>query len=131
MSVCAGREKEHWQRQNAQYERSNDDDTGVPVCAWVLKLKYFSVKLYGNYDRNQWKNSQRNKEGKPCFRWNIHTKTDFTIELFCFCGFRFFSLHTLINYMLCAAAVLWFFYFFFFQFALNNEGEGGESDTLL
>lgn len=71
------------------------------------------------------------KEGKPCFRWNIHTKTDFTIELFCFCGFRFFSLHTLINYMLCAAAVLWFFYFFFFQFALNNEGEGGESDTLL
>lgn len=69
MNLCMCRERErgreyeeHWQRQKCPVS-SNDDDISVCVCLWVLKLKYFSVKLYGNYDRNQWrKNTQQNKK---------------------------------------------------------------------
>lgn len=58
------------------------------VCVWALKLKYFSVKLYGNYDRINGKH-RRKKTKRGIHVWWKYTKTNFMIELFCFVVYVF------------------------------------------
>lgn len=134
LSVCVWERvyEEHWQRQNAQRAQT----MMILMCVWVLKLKYFSVKLYGNYDRISEKTTKQKKRektkqykrGQHVQLEYTHSKTDFMIELFCFCGFHF-SPHTFqIVYMLWVVSVLWFL-FFLFIFSIYSEQWERERET--